>query len=55
MKPTAHRSVNRGLLISFRKIFRGRNDHMMLTPPFIVDAPTLDTIVDRLGAAVAAS
>jgi adenosylmethionine-8-amino-7-oxononanoate aminotransferase len=30
-------------------------DHVLLAPPFIVDAPTVDTIVDRLGSAVDAA
>jgi len=29
-----------------------QGDHVLLAPPFIVDAPTLDTVVDRLAAAV---
>jgi adenosylmethionine-8-amino-7-oxononanoate aminotransferase len=28
-----------------------RGDHVLLAPPFIVDAPTVDTIVERLGEA----
>jgi adenosylmethionine-8-amino-7-oxononanoate aminotransferase len=32
-----------------------QGDHVLLAPPFIVDAPTLDQIVDRLGAAVDAA
>ena len=30
----------------------GRGDHVLLAPPFIVDAPTIDSIVERLGDAV---
>jgi adenosylmethionine-8-amino-7-oxononanoate aminotransferase len=30
-------------------------DHVLLAPPFIVDAPTVDTIVERLGEAVDAA
>jgi adenosylmethionine-8-amino-7-oxononanoate aminotransferase len=29
-----------------------RGDHVLLAPPFIVDAPVLDTIVERLGEAI---
>ncbi len=29
-----------------------RGDHVLIAPPFIVDAPTIDTIVERLGEAV---
>ena len=29
-----------------------RGDHVLLAPPFIVDAPTVDAIVERLGDAV---
>ena len=32
-----------------------RGDHIMLAPPFIVDAETIDTIVERLGDAVDAA
>jgi adenosylmethionine-8-amino-7-oxononanoate aminotransferase len=32
-----------------------RGDHVLLAPPFIVDAPAIDTIVDRLGDAVDAA
>jgi adenosylmethionine-8-amino-7-oxononanoate aminotransferase len=32
-----------------------RGDHVLLAPPFIVDAPVLDTIVDRLGEAIDAA
>ena len=32
-----------------------RGDHVLLAPPFIVDAGTIDTIVDRLGEAVDAA
>jgi adenosylmethionine-8-amino-7-oxononanoate aminotransferase len=30
-------------------------DHVLIAPPFIVDAATIDTIVDRLGDAVDAA
>jgi adenosylmethionine-8-amino-7-oxononanoate aminotransferase len=29
-----------------------RGDHVLLAPPFIVDAAAVDTIVDRLGEAI---
>jgi adenosylmethionine-8-amino-7-oxononanoate aminotransferase len=32
-----------------------RGDHVLLAPPFIVDAPVLDTIVERLGEAIDAA
>jgi adenosylmethionine-8-amino-7-oxononanoate aminotransferase len=32
-----------------------RGDHVLLAPPFIVDEPTVDTIVERLGEAVDAA
>jgi adenosylmethionine-8-amino-7-oxononanoate aminotransferase len=32
-----------------------RGDHVLLAPPFIVDAPVLDTIVERLGEAIEAA
>jgi adenosylmethionine-8-amino-7-oxononanoate aminotransferase len=32
-----------------------RGDHVLLAPPFIVDPPVIDTIVDRLGEAVDAA
>jgi adenosylmethionine-8-amino-7-oxononanoate aminotransferase len=32
-----------------------RGDHVLLAPPFIVDAPVVDTIVERLGDAVDAA
>ena len=32
-----------------------QGDHVVLAPPFIVDGPTIDTIVDRLGEAVDAA
>jgi adenosylmethionine-8-amino-7-oxononanoate aminotransferase len=32
-----------------------RGDHVLLAPPFIVDAPTIDMIVDRLGEAIDAA
>jgi len=32
-----------------------RGDHVLLAPPFIVDAPALDTIVERLGEAIEAA
>jgi adenosylmethionine-8-amino-7-oxononanoate aminotransferase len=32
-----------------------RGDHVLLAPPYIVDAPTIDTIVERLGDAVDAA
>jgi adenosylmethionine-8-amino-7-oxononanoate aminotransferase len=32
-----------------------RGDHILLAPPFIVDEPTIDTIVERLGDAVDAA
>jgi adenosylmethionine-8-amino-7-oxononanoate aminotransferase len=32
-----------------------RGDHVLLAPPFIVDTPVIDTIVDRLGEAVDAA
>ena len=30
-------------------------DHVLLAPPFIVDAPLVDTIVERLGEAIDAA
>jgi adenosylmethionine-8-amino-7-oxononanoate aminotransferase len=32
-----------------------RGDHVLLAPPFIVDAETIDTIVARLGDAIDAA
>jgi adenosylmethionine-8-amino-7-oxononanoate aminotransferase len=32
-----------------------RGDHVLLAPPFIVDAPVVDTIVERLGEAIEAA
>ena len=32
-----------------------QGDHVLLAPPFIVDAPVLDTIVERLGEAIDAA
>jgi adenosylmethionine-8-amino-7-oxononanoate aminotransferase len=32
-----------------------RGDHVLLAPPFIVDAPVLDTVVERLGEAIDAA
>jgi adenosylmethionine-8-amino-7-oxononanoate aminotransferase len=32
-----------------------RGDHVLLAPPFIVDAATLDTVVERLGEAIDAA
>jgi adenosylmethionine-8-amino-7-oxononanoate aminotransferase len=32
-----------------------RGDHVLLAPPFIIDAPTVDAIVERLGDAVDAA
>ena len=32
-----------------------RGDHVLLAPPFIVDAPLVDTIVERLGEAIDAA
>ena len=32
-----------------------RGDHVLLAPPFIIDAAAIDTIVDRLGDAVDAA
>jgi hypothetical protein len=32
-----------------------RGDHVLLAPPFIVDAPDIDTIVERLGEAIDAT
>jgi len=32
-----------------------RGDHVLLAPPFIVDANTVDAIVERLGEAVDAA
>jgi adenosylmethionine-8-amino-7-oxononanoate aminotransferase len=32
-----------------------RGDHVLLAPPFIVDAPVIDTIVERLGEAIDAA
>jgi adenosylmethionine-8-amino-7-oxononanoate aminotransferase len=32
-----------------------RGDHVLLAPPFIIDAPAIDVIVERLGEAVDAA
>ena len=32
-----------------------RGDHVLLAPPFIVDAPLVDEIVERLGEAIDAA
>jgi len=44
-------AVARGLLVypMGGTIDGSRGDHVLLAPPFIVDAATIDTIVDRLG------
>ena len=32
-----------------------RGDHVLIAPPFVVDALTIDTIVERLGNAIDAA
>ena len=32
-----------------------RGDHVLLAPPYIIDAPLVDTIVERLGEAIDAA
>ncbi len=50
-------AMNRGLAVypSGGTIDGARGDHVLLAPPFIVDAATVDTIVERLGEAVDAA
>ncbi|HEX6119955.1 MAG TPA: aspartate aminotransferase family protein [Dongiaceae bacterium] len=50
-------AMERGLMVypTGGTIDGARGDHVLLAPPFIVDAGTIDTIVDRLGEAVDAA
>ncbi|MBX6322384.1 MAG: aspartate aminotransferase family protein [Rhodospirillaceae bacterium] len=50
-------AMSRGLMVypMGGTIDGARGDHVLLAPPFIVDAGTIDTIVDRLGDAVDAA
>jgi adenosylmethionine-8-amino-7-oxononanoate aminotransferase len=50
-------AMERGLMVypMGGTIDGGRGDHILVAPPFIVDTHIIDTIVDRLGAAVQAS
>jgi adenosylmethionine-8-amino-7-oxononanoate aminotransferase len=50
-------AMERGLMVypMGGTIDGGRGDHVMLAPPFIADAATIDTIVERLGEAVDAA
>jgi adenosylmethionine-8-amino-7-oxononanoate aminotransferase len=51
------KAMERGLMVySMGGTIDGRSgDHVMLAPPFIVDAAAVDTIVERLGDAVDAA
>ena len=50
-------AMARGLMVypSGGTIDGARGDHVLLAPPFIVDAPAIDTVVERLGDAVDAA
>ena len=50
-------AMARGLMVypSGGTIDGARGDHVLLAPPFIVDAQQIDTIVERLGDAVDAA
>jgi adenosylmethionine-8-amino-7-oxononanoate aminotransferase len=50
-------AMARGLMVypSGGTLDGARGDHVLLAPPFIVDAPAIDTIVERLGDAVDAA
>ncbi|MGE3066521.1 MAG: aspartate aminotransferase family protein [Hyphomicrobiaceae bacterium] len=50
-------AMARGLLVypSGGTLDGRRGDHVLLAPPFIVDEPTVDTIVERLGEAIDAA
>ena len=52
-----HEAIARGLMVyPMSGAADGvRGDHVLLAPPFIVDAPVLDTIVERLGEAIEAA
>jgi len=50
-------ALDRGLMVypMGGTVDGARGDHVLLAPPFIVDAATIDTIVERLGEAVDAA
>ncbi|MCJ2093214.1 aspartate aminotransferase family protein [Methylobacterium sp. J-072] len=50
-------AMNRGLAVypAGGTIDGARGDHVLLAPPFIIDAATVDTVVERLGEAVDAA
>jgi hypothetical protein len=50
-------AMERGLMVypMGGTIDGARGDHVLLAPPFIVDAGTIDTIVERLGEAIDAA
>jgi adenosylmethionine-8-amino-7-oxononanoate aminotransferase len=50
-------AMERGLMVypMGGTIDGSRGDHVLIAPPFIVDAPTIDTIVERLGDAIDAA
>ena len=50
-------AMARGLLVypSGGTIDGVRGDHVLLAPPFVIDAATIDTVVDRLGDAIDAA
>jgi adenosylmethionine-8-amino-7-oxononanoate aminotransferase len=52
-----HEAMARGLMVypMGGTVNGARGDHVLLAPPFIVDAPLIDTIVERLGEAIDAA
>jgi adenosylmethionine-8-amino-7-oxononanoate aminotransferase len=52
-----HEAMTRGLMVypMGGTVDGSRGDHVLLAPPFIVDAPLIDTIVERLGDAIDAA
>ncbi|TGD96456.1 aspartate aminotransferase family protein [Methylobacterium nonmethylotrophicum] len=52
-----HEAMSRGLAVypAGGTIDGARGDHILLAPPFIIDAATVDTVVERLGEAVDAA
>ena len=52
-----HEAMMRGLMVypMGGTVDGTRGDHVLLAPPFIVDAPVLDAIVERLGEAIDAA
>jgi adenosylmethionine-8-amino-7-oxononanoate aminotransferase len=52
-----HEAMVRGLMVypMGGTVDAVRGDHVLLAPPFIVDAPLIDVLVDRLGEAIDAA